>query len=83
MKKILLAALLTTLSASVLADQYVDGYIRKDGTYVPPHFRSSPDSVKWNNFSSENNSNPYTGERGTRPAYPQYEPYPQPRQRRR
>lgn len=29
----------------------VKGYFRKNGTYVKPHFRTSPDSSKFNNFS--------------------------------
>ena len=29
----------------------VDGYFKSNGTYVEPHFRTSPDGVCWNNFS--------------------------------
>lgn len=38
-------------------DVYVKGYYRKDGTYVRPHVRSSPDSYKWNNYGPSRNSN--------------------------
>jgi hypothetical protein len=31
-------------------DVYVHGYTRKDGTYVAPHHRTSPDEYKWNNY---------------------------------
>lgn len=31
-------------------DVYVHGYYRKDGTYVRPHVRSSPNSYKWDNY---------------------------------
>ena len=31
-------------------DVHVRGYYRKDGTYVRPHIRSSPDSSKANNY---------------------------------
>jgi hypothetical protein len=82
MKKLIVTVLLTLGATAALADQYVDGYIRKDGTYVPGHFRSSPDAYKFNNFSTQGNANPYTGERGSVPAYPQYDPYQAPRQRR-
>lgn len=35
----------------------VRGYYRKDGTYVRPHIRSSPDGHRWNNYGpSTNNS---------------------------
>jgi len=44
----------------------VRGYYRKDGTYVRPHMRSSPDGNFWNNWSTKGNVNPYTGEMGTK-----------------
>ncbi|MBX3150418.1 hypothetical protein KF728_09740 [Candidatus Obscuribacterales bacterium] len=44
----------------------VRGYYRKDGTYVRPHMRSSPDGNFYNNWSTKGNYNPYTGEEGTR-----------------
>ena len=50
-----------------LADVYVKGYTRSDGTYVAPHYRSSPDSSHNNNWSTRGNRNPYTGKRGTQP----------------
>ncbi len=40
----------------------VKGYYRKDGTYVKPHYRSSPDGNPYNNWSFPGNTNPYTGE---------------------
>lgn len=43
----------------------VRGHVRKDGTYVPPHFRSAPDGNFQNNWSTVGNNNPYTGEDGT------------------
>ena len=47
----LLTSLLTGLSSPVLArDVHVKGYYRKDGTYVRPHIRSSPDGIKSNNY---------------------------------
>jgi len=44
----------------------VRGYVRKDGTYVAPHRQSNPDKSFNNNWSTNPNINPYTGERGTR-----------------
>jgi hypothetical protein len=43
----------------------VKGYYRKDGTYVAPHHRTSPDSSTSNNWSTKGNMNPYTGKEGT------------------
>lgn len=69
----------------VLGDEYVSGYVRKDGTYVAPHFRSSPNSLKFDNYSSQGRINPYTGAPGSQrnefsdiyipPPRPQYNDY--------
>jgi hypothetical protein len=59
------------------ADSYVDGYYRSNGTYVSPHYRSSPNSSTTDNWSYSGNYNPYTGARGTQsydPSYPSYAP---------
>jgi hypothetical protein len=47
----------------------VDGYYRSNGTYVQPHYRTSPDSTVYNNYSTKGNYNPYTGNYGTRNPY--------------
>lgn len=44
---------------------YVQGYTRSNGTYVQPHYRSNADSSVYNNYSTQGNVNPYTGQRGT------------------
>jgi len=49
-----------------LAQVHVRGYFRKDGTYVAPHYRSSPDGIFSNNWSTYGNVNPYTGAHGTK-----------------
>ncbi len=41
-------------------------YIKQNGTYVAPHFRTTPDRSFNNNFSTYPNVNPYTGKVGTR-----------------
>jgi len=46
-------------------DTYVNGYYRSDGTYVQPHYRSSPNNTKIDNWSQRGNTNPYTGRSGT------------------
>lgn len=42
----------------------VRGYIKSNGTYVAPHYRSAPDGNVYNNWSTVGNTNPYTGEVG-------------------
>lgn len=52
------------LSSSAFADQYVNGYVRSDGTYVAPHYQTSPNNTKLDNYSTRGNVNPYTGQPG-------------------
>jgi opacity protein-like surface antigen len=67
MKKTLLSVVAVVLFAApaLAGDTYVDGYVRRDGTYVAPHYRSEPDSNPNNNYSAQGNTNPYTGQQGT------------------
>lgn len=44
----------------------VKGYTRKNGTYVAPHYRSSPNKSNYDNWSMKGNINPYTGKKGSR-----------------
>lgn len=81
--KTLMFLILMATTAGALADQSVRGYVRKDGTYVAPYIRSNPNSIKYDNYSSQGNSNPYTGQKGyvpneisTPPSY--YKPYTNP-----
>jgi hypothetical protein len=66
-----MAKLITLLFAalcgsSALADNYVQGHLRADGTFVPGHFRTAPDKTNANNYSTQPNVNPYTGSQGSR-----------------
>jgi hypothetical protein len=51
----------TVVSTAALAQVHVRGYYTSKGTYVAPHIRSSPDSVKWNNYGRgiQSNNSPY------------------------
>ena len=40
-------------------------YVRKDGVYVAPSIRTTPNRTKLDNYSSKPNVNPYTGKAGT------------------
>jgi hypothetical protein len=79
-KKVLLAAacaLAMIGGQEASAQVNVRGYVRSDGTYVAPHYRSNPDGNFYNNWSTYPNINPYTGRMGTRvtPPYSTYTPY--------
>ena len=67
MKRLVSLLACVTLSAPALAQSshYVRGYVRKDGTYVSPHYQTNPDSSVLNNWSTRGNVNPYTGKVGT------------------
>lgn len=62
---VFLATFFVLLSNALPAQVRVNGYWKKNGTYVPPHYRSSPNSSKHDNYSTRGNYNPYTGRRGT------------------
>jgi len=47
----------------------VRGHYKKDGTYVAPHVRTTPNSSKLDNWSTKGNVNPYTGKDGTKDPY--------------
>jgi hypothetical protein len=49
-----------------VGEHYVNGYVRKDGTYVSGHYQTNPDKSFWNNYSSKGNVNPHTGKVGSR-----------------
>lgn len=52
---LLFAGLMAASSVLMAKDVHVKGYTRKDGTYVQPHIRSSPDAYKWNNYGPSRN----------------------------
>jgi len=40
------------------------GYIKKNGTYVMPHYKTRKDGTRLNNYSTKGNINPYNGKKG-------------------
>lgn len=66
MVKAITGVFLALISSSGFAkDVYVQGHVTKSGTYVSPHYRSAPDSTPLNNYGTQGNYNPYTGNSGT------------------
>ena len=67
MKQVLAFVIISAFVLSLtpaFADQWVNGYTKRDGKYVQGHYRSDSDSSFDNNWSSSGNSNPYTGKKG-------------------
>lgn len=70
MKKLFLStfALSVIFTFSANAD-YTRGHFRSNGSYVSGYHRTSSDSLKFNNYSTKGNINPYTGKRGYKSPY--------------
>lgn len=62
----LLVGLLCFSGLAFGKDVYVKGYVKRDGTYVQPHYRTTPNGTKNDNYSTKGNFNPYTGKEGTK-----------------
>lgn len=78
MKQVAAAVLLILSSSSMAADTYTQGYTRKDGTYVQPHYSTAPNNSRLDNYSTQGNTNPYTGQQGTQSREPAFNPPRQP-----
>lgn len=68
MYKKILVLLFLFFPIAVSAQKYVNGYHRKDGTYVQGYYRSERNGTNRDNWSTKGNYNPYTGSRGTKVA---------------
>lgn len=69
MRNVGLAVVVSLLSGfAALANPpvHVNGYEKKDGTYVEPHERTAPNRTKDDNWSTKGNENPNTGKEGTK-----------------
>jgi len=45
----------------------IQGYVKKDGTYVAPSHATNPNGTTKDNYTHQGNVNPYTGAVGTKP----------------
>lgn len=85
MKRILVLSGLMLLAGAAGAQQYVQGYTTANGQYVQGYYRTAPNNTRTDNYSSQGNVNPYTGQQGTQNPYAQpqqssYAPNPPPQQ---
>ncbi len=74
MQKIaIITLLLSMLSLAIPVDARitsVKGYYKpSSGVYVMPSYRTSPNSYKFDNYSSRGNYNPYSGKKGYKSWY--------------
>jgi type IV secretory pathway TrbL component len=56
-----------TAFASAQSSTYVNGYSKSDGTYVQGYYKTTTDKTNTNNYSTQGNTNSYTGKSGTKP----------------
>ncbi len=66
--------LVIAANCAVANDHAVNGYVKKDGTYVAPYRATNPNGTKVDNYSAVGNVNPYTGKPGTKDPYKPYTP---------
>ena len=66
MYRLSLFLFLLLLSGVSFSDDYVNGYYKKDGTFVQGYFKSSPNQTNLDNYSTRGNVNPYNGSEGYR-----------------
>lgn len=60
-----LAGLLGFFSVNLAEAARVRSYYKPStGKYVQPYYRTSPNSTRWDNYSTRGNYNPYTGKKG-------------------
>ena len=65
LKKIVVCMLTIFVLASVAEGaQKTRWYIKKNGTYVMPHYKTKRDGTRLNNYSTKGNANPYTSKKG-------------------
>ena len=66
MKQLVWLLMLVLSFAANAGTTSVRGYFRSNGTYVAPHYRTTPNSSKLDNWSTRGNFNPYTGKEGSK-----------------
>ena len=68
MKKLFFGAVFA-ISTLASAQTWVDGYNRRDGTYVQGHTRSAPNEYRYDNYSSRTNGGSQRDEYSEQPSY--------------
>jgi hypothetical protein len=71
MNKYLAVIVITIILGLMCAAKVVGvrGTIRKSGKYSAPHYKTSPNKVKIDNWSTKGNINPFTEKKGYKKTY--------------
>ncbi len=62
---LLIGALLFSASAEARTTRVRGYYKPSTGSYVEPHYKTTPNHSKLDNFSTKGSYNPYSGKKGT------------------
>lgn len=65
-RAIALLFLLMAFTSIMNLDEYVNGYYDSRGNYVQGYYRTDPNETRNDNYSHKGNTNPYTGQRGSK-----------------
>ena len=70
MKKLLFLAIFASFACISFGQNTTttSGYYKSNGTYVQPYVKTTPNTTNTDNWSTQPNTNPYTGTTGTRAA---------------
>jgi hypothetical protein len=70
MKKLFffIAFLLAAVNSFAQTSTYVSGYTNNSGAYVQGYYRTTPNTIRNDNYSTVGNVNPYKGSYGTKAA---------------
>jgi hypothetical protein len=66
MKKLILSFIFSILAFAAFSQTFVNPYTKKNGTTVQGYYRTAPNTTNIDNYSTQGNFNPYTGQIGTR-----------------
>ena len=64
MRPVFLVLALTCAALPARAQSYHQGYMNPNGVYVQPHYQTMPNNTTSDNWSTQGNVNPYTGQPG-------------------
>ncbi len=54
-------------SRSSSGEHYTSAHVTRSGSYVRGHYSTNPNATRNDNYSTRGNTNPHTGEEGTKP----------------
>ena len=69
--KVLIFVAFVVVASSASAQTYVRPHVKNDGTYVEGHYKTRPNNTTADNYNTQGNVNPFTGQAGAVNPYQQ------------